>query len=262
MEQLTTLLFFNFSILFGVMSFIWFLSLFLKNAGIIDIFWGVGFIIVAWMTFFIADGYVGRKLLVTAAVTAWGLRLSIHIFLRNFGLPEDRRYAAIRKKMGKHFWWRSFFEVFGLQAILLWLISLTVQVAQISPVPDRLGRLDIVGIVVWTIGFAVECISDQQLTMFKADPENKTKVMDKGLWRYSRHPNYFGESLVWWGFFLIGMSVPGGVGALISPALITFLLLRVSGVPLLERNIAYRRPGYKAYIRRTSSFIPWFPEKK
>jgi steroid 5-alpha reductase family enzyme len=261
MEQLITLLFFNLSILMGIMFFAWLLSLYLKNAGIIDIFWGVGFIVVAWMSFFITDGYVGRKLLVTAAVTAWGLRLSIHLFLRNFGIPEDRRYAAIRKKMGKNFWWRSLFEVFAFQAVLLWLISLTVQVAQISPAPDHLGRFDIAGLTIWLIGFVMESISDQQLTAFKADPENRDKVMDKGLWRYSRHPNYFGETLVWWGIFLMGISVPGGIGTLISPALITFLVLRVSGVPLLEKNMSYRRPGYKAYIRRTSSFVPWFPGK-
>jgi steroid 5-alpha reductase family enzyme len=253
---------FNFSIVFGIMFFIWLLSVLLKNAGIVDVFWGIGFIIVAWMTFFITDGYVGRKLLITAAVTVWGLRLSIHIFLRNFGMPEDRRYAAIRKRMGKNFWWRSLFEVFGLQAILLWLISLSVQIPQISPIPDQIGSFDIAGIVIWAIGFTVEWISDQQLAAFKDDASNKDKVMDKGLWYYSRHPNYFGESLVWWGIFLIGLSVPGGIATLISPVLITFLLLRVSGVPLLEKKMAYRRPEYKDYVRRTSSFIPWFPGKK
>jgi steroid 5-alpha reductase family enzyme len=262
MENLLTLLFSNLMIVVAMMVCIWMLSLYVKNAAIVDIFWAVGFVIVAWMTFFMTNGYVLRKLVLTGAVTLWGLRLSIHLFLRNFGMPEDRRYAAMRRNRGKHFWWRSFFEIFMLQAVLLWLISLTVQIGQFSPFPDRIGKLDIAGMVVWLIGFVFESVSDYQLSTFKSDPANKGKVMDKGLWRYSRHPNYFGETLVWWGIFLIGLSVPGGIGALISPVLITFLLLKVSGVALTEKTISSRRPGYLEYIRRTSSFVPWLPGKK
>jgi steroid 5-alpha reductase family enzyme len=262
MENLPTLLFSNLMIVAAMMVCIWLLSLYVKNAAIVDIFWAVGFILIAWMTFFITNGYVVRKLILTGAVTLWGLRLSIHLFLRNFGMPEDRRYAAMRRNRGKQFWWRSLFEIFLLQAVLLWLISLTIQIGQVSAFPDRVGKIEIVGIVVSLIGFAFESVSDYQLSAFKSDPANKGKVMDKGLWRYSRHPNYFGETLVWWGIFLICLSVPGGIGTLISPVLITFLLLKVSGVALTEKTISSRRPGYHEYIRRTSSFVPWLPAKK
>jgi steroid 5-alpha reductase family enzyme len=234
----------------------------LKNASIADVFWGLGFVLVAWLTFFFAQGYPGRKMLLTLCTTLWGLRLSLHILWRNWGQGEDRRYQAWRASRGDSFWWVSLFTVFLTQAILLWLISLAVQVGQSSPVPVGLTGLDFLGLLLWCIGFMFEAVADWQLARFKADPANRGKVMNLGLWAYSRHPNYFGESLIWWGLFLIALPTPYGWYALVSPVLITFLLLRVSGVTLLEKDIGERRPEYREYAETTSAFVPWFPKRR
>ena len=260
MEAFSALFFVNFFAVAMMMTLVWIVSLWLKNAGIIDIFWGVGFVLVAWVTFFAADGYIGRKLLIVMMTTVWGLRLATHLFLRNSGQPEDHRYVAIRKRMGHEFWWKSLIYIFGLQSVLLCLISISIQAGQASPIPDHIGFSDFLGIVFWGFGIVIESVADFQLTRFKADTQNRGKVMDRGLWRYSRHPNYFGESLVWWGIWCTAWAVPYGILTIISPVLITFLLLRVSGVRLMERNIGERRPEYRDYIRRTSAFIPWFPK--
>lgn len=245
----------------GFMTCIWSLSLFYKNASIADIFWGPGFVLVAWIALFSSDGYLERKLLIVGLISAWGVRLAIHIAFRNWGKGEDQRYQKWRREKGKNFWWMSLFTVFGLQGILLWVISLVAQVGQLSPIPNRFTWTDGLGALLWGMGFFFECVSDWQLTRFKADPANKGKVMDQGLWRYSRHPNYFGESLMWWGIYLIALSTPGAAWTIVSPITITFLLLRVSGVTLLERTILDTRPGYREYQVRTSAFVPWFPKK-
>jgi steroid 5-alpha reductase family enzyme len=156
----------------------------------------------------------------------------------------------------------KFFHVFLVQAVLLWFISLSVQLGQVSPTPPRLTALDFLGVMVWLVGFVFEAVADWQLARFKADPANRGKVMNKGLWAYSRHPNYFGETLIWWGLFLIALATPYGWWALISPVVITFLLLKVSGVTLLEKDIVERRPEYREYLETTSAFIPWFPKRK
>jgi steroid 5-alpha reductase family enzyme len=202
--------------------------------------------------------------------TLWGLRLALHILIRNWGHGEDRRYQAWRAQYGARFWWVSLFTVFGLQGVLLWAISLVLQVGQLSAIPARLLSaiparlvvLDFMGVIIWAVGFIFEAVSDWQLYRFKAVPENKGKVMKKGLWAYTRHPNYFGESLVWWGLFLITLATPGSGWVVISPLLIGFLLLKVSGVTLLEKTIVDSRPEYAEYIKSTSSFIPWFPRKE
>jgi steroid 5-alpha reductase family enzyme len=228
----------------------------------VDVFWGLGFVIVAWLTFFRADGYLGRKVLLTLLTTLWGLRLALYILIRNWGHGEDRRYQAWRAQYGSRFWWVSLFTVFWLQAGLLWIISLVVQVGELAPEPSRLIWLDALGTIVWLFGFGFEALADWQLYRFKADPTNKGKVMNKGLWAFTRHPNYFGESLVWWGLFIITLATPGSAWVVISPLLITFLLLKVSGVTLLEKTIADSRPEYEEYMKSTSSFIPWFPKKE
>ena len=243
----------------GFMSIVWLLSLMKKDASIADIFWGPGFVFLAWLTFSVTDGYAGRKILIVCLTTLWGLRLAVHIFIRNLGKDEDPRYLAWRKKHGRRFWWVSFFTVFGLQALLLWAISITTQVGQISAVPSGITLFDGIGVFIWLVGFTFEAVGDWQLARFKSNPENKRKVMDKGLWAYTRHPNYFGETLIWWGLFLITASTPVGVLAIVSPLVITFLLLKVSGVTLLEKNIVETRPKYREYIETTSPFIPWFP---
>jgi steroid 5-alpha reductase family enzyme len=235
--------------------------IFLRNASIADIFWGPGYVFIAWITFFSTEGYLGRNFLIVGFISASGLRLAIHIAVRNWGKGEDRRYQAWRRQHGKRFWWISFFTVFEVQGILLWIISQVAQLGQLSPLPDRLTWLDGLGALLWAMGFFCEVVSDWQLTRFKADPANKGKVMGQGLWRYSRHPNYFGESLMWWGIYLIALSTPGAAWTIVSPITITFLLLRVSGVTLLERTILDSRPDYRHYQERTSAFLPWFPKK-
>ena len=262
MDVLWTIYGANLAILFGCMIGLWLLSLVLKNASIVDIFWGLGFVIVAWITFHMADGYLGRKVLICTLVTLWGLRLAIHIGGRNWGKGEDRRYQAWRAKYGPRFWWVSLFTVFGTQGILLWVISLVTQAGQISPEPNRWVWQDALGLLVWAIGFFFEALGDWQLARFKANPENRGKVMDRGLWAYTRHPNYFGECLMWWGLFLIAQAAPGNIWTIISPLTITMLLLKVSGVTLLEKSIVETRPKYKDYIESTSAFLPWFPKRK
>jgi steroid 5-alpha reductase family enzyme len=162
---------------------------------------------------------------------------------------------------GDQFWWISFFRVFFLQGIILWIISLGVQSVQTASYPGKFIWLDALGCLVWAFGFFFEAVADRQLGKFRSDPNSRGKVMDRGLWAYTRHPNYFGESLIWWGIFFIVLTDISHLWTVISPLLITFLLLRVSGVALLERDISERRPEYRAYIRKTSAFIPWFPKK-
>jgi steroid 5-alpha reductase family enzyme len=257
---LSSIYFQNLLIVIALMICLWLLSLAVKDASIMDIFWGPGFVLLAWLTYFAADGFPGRRLLVAILVSLWGIRLAVHIAKRNMGKGEDRRYRAWREQYGKHFWWISFFQVFCLQGILLWIISLAFQTAQIAGYPGRFVWLDFLGCGIWLIGFLFETIGDWQLAQFRSDPNSKGKVMNRGLWTYTRHPNYFGESLVWWGLFLVAMADKSHLWTVVSPILITFLLLRVSGVAMLERDISKRRPEYEAYIRRTSAFIPWFPK--
>ncbi|MFC1814873.1 DUF1295 domain-containing protein [Thermodesulfobacteriota bacterium] len=252
---------FNLLAILVLMTGLWLLSLLLRNASIADIFWGLGFVMVSWLTFFRAEGYEGRKLLICLLVTAWGLRLSIHIAWRNYGQGEDRRYKAWRAEHGKHFWWVSYFTVFGIQGILLWLISLVTQAGQLSPAPGRIIWLDLLGLLIWLIGYFFEVVGDWQLSRFRSDPQNRGRVMQVGLWAYSRHPNYFGETLLWWGLFLITLSTPMSLWTIISPLTITFLLLKVSGVTLLEKTIVDTRPKYREYIKHTNAFIPWFTKK-
>lgn len=255
------LLLWNFFAVMGFMIAVWVLSVVLKNASIADTFWGLGFVLVAWITFAGGDGYLWRRLLITLMVTAWGLRLALHIGTRSWGKGEDSRYKAWRQQYGERFWWVSLFTVFLLQGLLLWVISLVAQVGQWSPKPDRLLWIDGLGFLVWAVGFYFEAVGDRQLASFKADSANRGRVMNQGLWRYTRHPNYFGECLMWWGIFLITLSTPGSFWTIVSPLTITYLLLKVSGVTLLERTIVETRPEYQAYQENTSAFIPWFPKR-
>lgn len=236
---------------------IWLLSVARKDASIADTFWGLGFVLIATVSYANTEGYPGRKVLIVALTAVWGIRLAAHILWRNKGKGEDFRYRGMRKRHGKHFSIVSLFSVFGLQGLLMWIISFPLQIAQISPAPARLGLLDWIGAAVWLIGFLFESLGDLQLARFKANPNNKGRVMDRGLWRYTRHPNYFGDSLMWWGFFLIALSVPAGIWTLISPLLMTGLLMKVSGVALLEKTLTKTKPDYHDYVRRTSAFFPW-----
>jgi steroid 5-alpha reductase family enzyme len=249
-------------VILGLMTLLWLLSLALKNSSIVDIFWGTGFVITAWVGFFLTpEGFPLRKLLLCGLVTIWGLRLSIHILIRNGGKPEDFRYQAWRKENGATWWWRSFFKVFLLQGLLMWLISAPLLAAQASPQPAKLIWLDFLAIVVWIYGFLFEALGDWQLARFKADPTNKGKLLTSGVWRYTRHPNYFGDATQWWAYFLIALAA-GAWWTVFSPIMMTFLLLRVSGVALLEKTLKTQKPGYEEYVASTSEFVPWFPHKK
>ena len=211
MDLTLTILAWNLAAVLALMTGAWLLSLILEDASIADVVWGLGFVLVAWLTFFLADGHLPRKLLMAALVTVWGLRLAVHIGWRKRGKGEDRRYRAWRARHGKRFWWVSLFTVFGIQGLLLWVISLSVQAGQTAREPASLGVLDLAGLAVWCVGFLFEAVGDAQLARFKADPSNRGHVMDRGLWAYTRHPNYFGECLMWWGLFLIALSAPGNV---------------------------------------------------
>lgn len=251
----------NFIAVMLFMIGVWVISLFKKDASIVDGFWGLGFILVAWMTFGLSEGYLGRKILIAGLTTLWGLRLSAHIFWRSWGKEEDKRYRKWRSEHDEKFWIVSLFKVFGLQGVVLWIVSLVIQVGQLAPTPDSLTWLDFLGTAIWLFGFLFEAIGDWQLLRFKASPQNSGKVMDQGLWGYTRHPNYFGEAVLWWGMFLITLATPGSFWTIISPLLMTGLLLKVSGVTLLERTMLETRPQYKEYMEHTSAFFPWFPKK-
>lgn len=252
----------NLAVALLFMVSVWPFSVVKKDVSIVDIFWGLGFVAIAWNTFAHTDGYLPRKILVAVLTTIWGYRLALHIFARSLGKGEDPRYAEFRNKVGDRYWLVSLVTVFSLQGVLLWVISLSVQAAQMPSLPAYVVWTDIVGLVIWTVGFSFEAVGDRQLRQFKADPANKGKVMDRGLWAYTRHPNYFGESLIWWGMFVFALGDLRNVWVIVSPVLITFLLLKVSGVTLLERKITETRPAYRDYIERVSPFVPWLPKKK
>ena len=249
-------------VVLGLMVLLWLLSLALRNSSIVDIFWGTGFVIVVWAAFALgSDGYMPRKILLAALVTIWGLRLSLYILWRNWGKPEDFRYAKWRQESGPRWWWVSFFKVFLLQGVLLWIFGAPLVVAETAPLPASLGPLEGLGVLVWGYGFFFEAVGDWQLARFKADPAHRGQLMDRGVWRFTRHPNYFGDAAQWWGFYLIAAAT--GVGALtvFSPLLMTFLLVRVSGVGMLEKTLKVSKPGYREYMERTSAFVPLPPRR-
>lgn len=244
---------------FSYMTVIFALALLKKDNSIVDVAWGIGFILVALLTFFLEPGFTWRHILVTGLVCVWGIRLALHIYFRNKGRGEDFRYAKWRKEWGKLFVLRSYLQVYLLQGILLLIVSYPVMLVNRSKA-DRLTFWDVVGVGIWSIGFFFEAAGDYQLSEFKKNPSNKGKIMRKGLWSLSRHPNYFGEATLWWGVFLIALAVRNGWTAIVSPILITFLLLKVSGVTMLEKKYAGNQE-FLDYARRTSPFIPWFPKK-
>jgi steroid 5-alpha reductase family enzyme len=238
----------------------WLASVLLEDASLVDRFWGGGFALAALVSFAYLDSATPRGMLLLAMAVIWGLRLSIYLTWRNWGQGEDYRYVAMRERHGSRFLLVSLFTVFLFQGALTWFISLPLQVG-ISAKSGELNLLDYVGAALWFIGVMFEAVGDVQLARFKADPANKGKVMDRGLWRYTRHPNYFGNALLWWGIYLVAASAPYGAYTILSPALMTFLLLRVSGVRLLEKKLRKTRPAYADYVARTNAFIPGPPKK-
>jgi steroid 5-alpha reductase family enzyme len=250
----------NLLIVLGLLALLWLLSVAITDASIVDPFWGTGFVVVAAATWLSKDHHHWRDYLLLAMVLLWGLRLSIYLLARNIGKGEDRRYQAMRTRIGPAFWWISLFSVFLLQGILLWIISMPVQIGQLATaISPNWSITDTLGIALYAIGIFFEAVGDAQLSQFKKDPAHRGMVMNRGLWRYTRHPNYFGDFCVWWGIYLVSIG-GGAVWTFFGPALISFFLLRISGVTLLERDIAERRPEYRTYQRTTSSFFPWFPK--
>ena len=237
------------------MTGVWWLSLRRRDVGIVDVFWGPGFALVAWLSIALAGSISLRSLTAAVLTTAWGLRLAVHLWLRNHGRPEDRRYAAMRARHGARFRWISLFTVFLLQAVVLWFVSFPVQAVATTSQVRALNVLDALGVTLWAVGFGFESIADRQLARFLADPRHRGRVLDRGLWRYTRHPNYFGDFCVWWGLYAIA-AAGGAAWTVFGPLLMSWLLLRVSGVTLLEREIGARRPEYAEYQARTNAFFP------
>jgi len=262
MELFPKILLLNLSVVVAMMIMGWVISLIFRNVTVVDSLWGLGFVLIAWATLALSDGYMVRRVLMAAMVTLWGVRLSIYLSWRNWGKGEDPRYGRWREESGDKFWIVSLFKVFILQAVFMWCISLAPQFAQISPTPAHLTWFDALGVLVWTAGFLFESIGDWQLARFKAKAENKGRIMDQGLWAYSRHPNYFGEFLVWWGIYMVTLATPGSWWTIVSPVLVSVVLLKMTGIPLTEKTITSTRPGYREYAKRTNAFFPWFPRKE
>lgn len=239
-------------------SALWLVSLYLANASIVDMWWGPAFVLALAAYLDFALPAHPRAWLVLGATGLWAARLAWHIGRRNVGHGEDARYRAWREQHGARWWWRSYFQVFVLQALVAWVVSWPLFHASRSGTAFP-SWLDVVGAGVFLAGWLFEAVADHQLAAFKRDPANRGRVMDRGLWRYSRHPNYFGEAVLWWGLGLIGAAVPGGWTGLAGPLVITWLLLRVSGVTMLERGLRKSKPGYADYVARTSAFVPWPP---
>ena len=248
-------------ILLFCMAFLWLLSIYLKNVSIVDIFWGLGFVIVNAFYFCSLQEIFTRHILLLVLVSIWGLRLTIYLAIRNIGKKEDFRYQEFRKRYGiDRYWWVSFFQVFLLQGFLILIISLPLLGTIFYTKSNDLIGLDYLAILIWVVGFIFESIGDFQLTKFKNNPNNKGKVLDKGLWKYTRHPNYFGDTLVWWAYAIFSIS-SGSYWPIIGSLIMTILIIKVSGVSLLEKTLKNKKPGYEEYIRKTNSFFPWFPKK-
>lgn len=238
----------------------WLVSVIVRNASIVDVVWGLGFVAVAWVNLLVIDGDSARQWTLTVLVTIWGLRLSGYLFCRNHGKGEDFRYVSMRRRWGAKFPLVSLVTVFALQGVIMWVVSLPVQIGGADDSPS-VGPLAVMGIMVWLVGFLFEAIGDRQLSRFKSDPANAGKVMDKGLWSLTRHPNYFGDACLWWGIGIVAAESGTGAIGLVGPLVMTFFLRRVSGVPMLERSLTKRREGYAEYVERTSAFFPRPPKR-
>jgi len=242
-------------------TILWLCSVRVEDASIADIWWGPGFAILAWFYAIRSPVPAWRPIVLAIFVTLWGARLGLHIARRHRGAGEDRRYGAMRARHGTAFWWRSHFTVFWLQGILLWFVALPLFAASRRAAPAGVPWTDIAGVALFAAGFAFETVGDHQLTRFRAVASNRGRVLDSGLWRYTRHPNYFGDALLWWGVYVLSAAVPGAWTMIASPIAMTVLLLRVSGVTLLEAQLTVSKPAYKDYIARTSAFVPWRPRR-
>jgi steroid 5-alpha reductase family enzyme len=246
-------------VLWGYMTLWFVVSLVKRRNDVADVAWGLGFVLLAWASFFLSGGSGMRSLLAGILVSVWGLRLAWHIQGRHRGKPEDFRYMAWRREWGSWFYARSYVQVYLLQGALLFLVSLPVLLINRSP-GGAFGALEVVGVCVWLFGFLFESVGDAELARFTRDPIKRGKILQSGLWRYTRHPNYFGEVVQWWGIWLLAVGVPGGWFGIVGPLTITLLILKVSGIPMLEKKMT-ENPDFAEYKRRTSVFLPWFPKE-
>jgi len=244
--------------------FVYFFAFFIvgtliKNNSIVDQAWGIGFVVIAVYSMIRLGNYDPISLVTTLLVALWGLRLFYHIMKRNFGKPEDFRYVDMRNRWGKSVVIRAFLQVYMLQGALMLLIAFPIVLIH-EKFDVTFNLITLVGVLIWCTGYFFEVVGDAQLRNFKKNPENKGKLMTIGLWRYTRHPNYFGESVMWWGIFVIALSAGVSIISVISPIAITYLLVFVSGVPLLEKAMV-GRPGFDEYSKQTNKFVPWFTKK-
>jgi len=248
-------------IILVLVTLLWIWSVFIKNVSIVDIFWGLGFVVVNAFYVFMSGELNTRKILILALVSIWGLRLAIYLAFRNIGKGEDFRYKEFRRNYGpKRYWWFSFFQTFLLQGVLIMIVSLPLLGINSSASSGDLKLLDYIGIVVWLIGFTFEAGGDFQLARFKRDFANKGKVLNTGFWKYTRHPNYFGDSAVWWAYAIFSIAA-SSYWQIIGSIVMTLLIIKISGVALLEKTLNNTKSKYREYIEKTSSFFPWFPKK-
>lgn len=244
-----------------LVTLLWIWSIIIKNASIVDIFWGFSYVVVNAFYVLLSGELNSRKILLMVLVSLWGLRLTLYLASRNIGKGEDFRYQEFRHKYGvDRYWWISYFQTFLLQGILILFVSLPILGINASQQSGELTVLDYIGIFVWLIGFAFEAGGDFQLSRFKKDSTNKGKVLNTGFWKYTRHPNYFGDAVVWWSYAIFSIAA-GSYWQIIGSVAMTLLIIKVSGVALLEKSLNQSKPQYKEYIRRTNSFFPWFPKK-
>ena len=245
-------------LILGIGVIAWGVSVAIRNVAFVDSLWSLFFLVAALVFSAEAWPLSARGLLVTALVAIWALRLSIYITARNWGEPEDYRYRAIRANNEPGFAFKSLYIVFGLQGVLAWFVAMPLVPAIM--IPGEIGSLEIIAAVLWLVGFVFEAGGDYQLARFRSNAANKGRVLATGLWRFTRHPNYFGDFCIWWAFYLFAVAA-GGWWTVFSPVLMSLLLLKVSGVALLEKTITDRRPEYAAYVRRTNAFFPGLPKR-
>jgi steroid 5-alpha reductase family enzyme len=230
-----------------------------KNNAIVDSCYGLGYVVVVWVSFILLDPFSLRQLITTILVTIWGARLFFYVTIRNWGKPEDYRYQAMRRRFGDKIISKSYTNIYLFQGLIILIVGFSALFINVSDNPS-INWLDFIGIILWIIGFYFEAIGDYQLYKFKKDPQNKGKVMDQGLWKYTQHPNYFGEVVMWWSIYILSVSIPFGFITVFSPVIITFMIIKVSGIRLLNRRFD-GDDKYADYRKKTSVFFPWFPKK-
>ncbi|WP_417450319.1 DUF1295 domain-containing protein [Kordiimonas sp.] len=259
--SLPELLAYDFLVLIGCMLLLWLISIRLGDVSFVDSFWAAGFVVVAAFAYCFAGGDGAQRQLVLIVTAVWGSRLALYLFWRWRHDGPDARYVAMVARVKGSVPLFTLKNVFLLQGVMLWIVSLPIQFVMAAPAGAMLGSLALAGGILAAIGIFFETVGDWQMARFRADPANKGQVMDRGLWRYTRHPNYFGDACVFWGLYLVALEVEHGMWSVFGPLLLTWTLVKWSGAALLERRLSRSKPGYEAYLARTSSFIPWFPKK-